>query len=313
MRQAFILLSTLTAWLISFPAHAADQGFCDVVNGDITDVPTASNTHYYCFPSFQSARVRFHDIMVCTEQPELATYRDICTPLFSKDSGEIVELTKGEAFALPSNGPVSLSTGVYTHLAMVITPTLEHKFSIKFDTPRRGITGEGQYCWTTSGGSWKYGFNFSRSNVECGDLEDVNAQFSTEPSFKCQGTGGSATLQTSIPWSWDGANIKYSSAAWVGSDRKTEISGAGSSCPASASAVPNIDYQIAFQRLATDLNITPSTSTIDFFFDPEGAGLLKMLWPGQDDCPSTGLNGNPARPCMVTLRSRAPQFVITAK
>ena len=281
-------------------AFATDESFCTYSNGVITDDPRDTDDYHYCFPNFQSARVKYHDILACPSEPSLTNYQSICVPLFTSSTGQLVDLNANEQFALPNSGPISISTGTYTHVVMVIEGTLYHKFSVVFDDDRRGINNSGRYCWTTSGASWKFGFNFARSNVECGDEDDVNAQYSTEALFKCQG----GNLQTSNDWAWNNGNTRYSSSGLYQSDKKTLIPGHGTSCPSTA---PDVAYSVNMQKLATPLVITPTTSTIDFSFNPSGAGLIKLLSPGRGDCPSGG------DPCVVTLRSRAPEFVITAK
>ena len=303
-----------TAFFVTYaaPTYAADEGACTVVNGEITDDPTTTDDYHYCFPDFQSARVNFYDILVCPKEPSLSTYLDECTSLYSDADGQFVELAKGQQFAMPSSGPISIMPGTYTHLAMVIEPKLYHKFELKFDGNRMGVNNSvGEYCWTISGESWKFGYQYTLSNVECGTQADMlaNATFSTEKAMRCK----SGQLKTVIPFGWNASNTKYASAASVGSDKKTAISGHNDPCPSSPSAVPTINYNVNFQRLATPLVITPSTSTIDFYFDPTEAGLLKMMSPGEGTGGSLCPGAPNTVPCIATIRSKAPEFIITAR
>ena len=305
-----LLIFTTIMMFHAAPSHAVDEGACTVVNGEITDDPTAGDDYHYCFPDFQSARVNFFDIMVCPKEPDLDTYLTSCTSLYSDADGQFVELAKGEQFPMPSSASISIMPGTYTHLVMVIEPKLYHKFSLKFDGNRMGINNSvGEYCWTVASESWKFGYQYALSNVECGSQADLDATFSTEKAMRCK----SGQLKTFMPFSWNASNTKYASAASVGTDKKTLISGNNDPCPSSPSAVPTINYNVNFQRLATPLVITPSTSTIDFYFDPTEAGLLKMMSPGEGTGGSLCPGAPNTAPCVSALRSKAPEFIITAR
>ena len=291
-------------------AQATHASACSLnADGEITDAaPSGGNT--YCFPDFQQARVTFLKIMVCPSEPTRTNYVTLCTPLFENDAGAEVTLSSTADFPMPSNGPMSVSTGSYTHIAMVIKGFIESKFSVTFDSARKGSgSTDGTTCYTIGNAeAWKNQYNASYTNVVCDTPSNANPGFSFEHSIKC--TSGGTVRSNVNDWTTDPGSGAERAAYWVESDGITLQSYSSSSCPSGpASAIGEATFQPApqhlnFQKLATPLTITPSTSTIEFSFDSSGAGLVKQT--KNSSCSFAG-------GCITVLRSKAPEFSITAR
>ena len=308
----FLVFAFLTIVLAPLnAAFATNASSCSVnADGEITDIASSGMTNTYCFPDFQEARVTFTKIMVCPSQPTRTDYLTKCIVLFENDAGTKVTLSSGADFPMPSNGPMSVSTGTYTHIAMVINGFIESKFSVTFDSARKGAgSTDGKTCYSVANDEvWKNGYNAAYTNVVCDDPANANPGFSFEYSVKCV-NGGTVRTNTS-DWTVDSGTGAERASYWVENDGVTLQNYTSSSCPSGpVSAIGEATFQPApkhlnFQKLATPLVITPSTSTIEFSFDSAGAGVVKQTVNGT----CSFANG-----CVTALRSRAPEFAITAR
>ena len=312
LKKFTLLLVALTGLFAANQAFAVQGGNCSLNgDGEITD-DTSSNARAVCFPDFQNARVTFHSILVCPSLPTLSTYKTICTPLFDSVEGIKVSIDANEDFPLPSTGPMSVSTGSYSHMAMVIDTKIDHKAVVTFSSARQGSGAtSGKTCWTDSSlEAFKTGFNANYSNVVCGDADDADPTYSVDNSHKCSGGSGS-TRENTVDWRVDAGTGAERANYWVQSDRET-LQVFTNTCPSGpVSAIGETAFevtpaQINFQKLATPLVITPSTSSIEFKLDKTGAGQIKQVRNGQGNCTFSG-------GCVTILRSRAPEFTITAR
>ncbi|MGC6517736.1 MAG: hypothetical protein ACON49_06880, partial [Candidatus Puniceispirillaceae bacterium] len=204
--------------------------------------------------------------------------------------------------------PMSVSTGTYTHIAMVINGFIESKYSVTFDSARKGSgSTNGTTCYTVANAEvWKNGYDTAYSNVICDSPGNANPGFSFEYSLKCSG----GTRTNAVDWVTDPGSGAERSNYWVEDDGVTLQDYTTPTCPTGPLAsVGEATFQpapkqINFQKLATPLVVTPSTSTIEFSFDSSGAGLVK-----QTKNASCGFAGG----CVTALRSKAPEFSITAR
>lgn len=311
--RVFVLISLVGfSILLANQAFAVQGGNCSLNgDGEITD-DTSSYQRAVCFPDFQHARVTFFSILVCPSLPTLSTYKTDCTPLFDSAEGIRVSVDSNKDFPLPSTGPMSVSTGSYPYLAMVIATKLEHKAVVTFSSARQGSgVTSGKTCWTDSSlEAFKTGFNANYSNVICGDADDANPSYSIDYSHKCSGGGGSTRLNTN-DWVVDSGTGAERAGYWVQSDRET-LQTFSNTCPSGpVSAIGEATFeispaQVTFQKLATPLIVTPSTSSIEFKLDRTGAGQIKQARNGTNNCTFSG-------GCVTLLRSRAPEFTITAR
>lgn len=308
MKKNALFLLPFIGFLATSQAHATHASSCSLnADGEITDAaPSGGNT--YCFPDFQEARVTFTKIMVCPSEPTRTDYLTKCLPLFENDAGAKVTLSSTVDFPMPSNGPMSVSAGTYTHIAMVINGFIESKYSVTFDSARKGSgSTDGTTCYTLANAeAWKNGYDTSFTNVICDSPANANPGFSFEYSLKC--SGGTRTNTTG--WVTDPGSGAERSSNWVENDGMTLQSYTSSSCPSGpVSSVGEATFQPApkqvnFQKLATPLVVTPTTSTIEFSFDSSGAGLVKQTKNGT----CSFANG-----CATVLRSKPPEFSIAAR
>ena len=308
LRVFVAFLWAATSLWVTNHAFATHASTCTLnADGEITDAaPLSGNT--YCFPDFQEARVTFTKILVCPSEPTLTDYLTKCSPLFENDAGAKVTLSASVDFPMPSNGPMSVSTGTYTHLVMVINGFIESKFSVTFDSARKGSgSTDGTTCYTVSNDEiWK-SYNTAHTNVVCDTPANANPGFSYQYSLYCP--GGTNRFNTKN-WTTDPGTGAERAGYWVEDDGITLQNYSSSTCPSGPlSSVGEATFQPAaknlnFQKLATPLVITPSTSTIEFSFDSSGAGDLRQTKNG-----SCSFSGG----CVTTLRSKAPEFSITAR
>ena len=80
-----------------------------------------------------------------------------------------------------------------------------------------------------------------------------------------------------------------------------------STCPSNASSFS--DYaprMIVFQPLGSPVDITPATTTIEISMGIKGYGRVQMAQ-------STNANCSRSNDCVIALRSKAPEFVVTAR
>lgn len=309
LRIFAVFLFATSSFLVTNQAIATHASSCSLnADGEITDsAPSGGNT--YCFPDFQEARVTFTKILVCPSEPTRTDYLTKCLPLFENDAGVKVTLSSAVDFPMPSNGPMSVSTGTYTHLVMVINGFIESKFTVTFDSARKGSgSTDGTTCYTEGNEEvWKSGFNFAHTNVICDTVANANPGFSFEYSLYCP--GGTNRTNTK-DWTADPGTGAERASYWVENDGVTLQNYSSSTCPSGPlSSVGEATFQPApkhlnFQKLAVPLVITPSTSTIEFSFDSSGAGLVKQTKNGT--CSFAG-------GCVTALRSKAPEFSITAR
>ena len=310
LRIFAVFLFATSSFLVTNQAIATHASSCSLnADGEITDsAPSGGNT--YCFPDFQEARVTFTKILVCPSEPTRTDYLTKCLPLFENDAGAKVTLSSAVDFPMPSNGPMSVSTGTYTHLVMVINGFIENKFSVIFDSARKGAgSTDGTTCYTDSSReAWKNGYNFAYTNVICDSPANANPGFSPQYSVYCH--SGGTVRANSKAWTADPGTGAERAAYWVEDDGVTLQNYVASSCPSGPlSAIGEATFQPApkqlnFQKLAVPLVITPSTSTIEFSFDSSGAGQVKQTKTGS--CSFAG-------GCITVLRSKAPEFSITAR
>ena len=278
-------------------------------DGEITDAASGSG-NTYCFPDFQEARVTFTKIMVCPSEPTRTNYTALCTSLFENEAGAQVTLSSTVDFPMPSNGPMSVSTGTYTHIVMLINGFIESRFTVTFDSARKGAgSTDGTTCYTVGNSEvWKNQYNPAYTNVICDTPANANPGFSFEHSIMC--TSGGTVRSNTKNWTTDPGSGAERASYWVEDDGVTLQSYSSSSCPSGpASSIGEATFQPApkhlnFQKLATPLTVTPSTSTIEFSFDSSGAGLVKQT--KNSACSFAG-------GCITALRSKAPEFSITAR
>lgn len=151
------LLFTVFLALLVFPTHAQVQGAVScsdirdnngaIVVSDMTD----NGVVRACVVTPDSVQVDIYSISLCTENPSIANYEEVCDAIFSDPSGRTIEVSV-------SAGPASLledasfSEGTYSHAVLLFAGEYAVKHSDRFDSPLKGFGGvSGEYCSTRSG------------------------------------------------------------------------------------------------------------------------------------------------------------------
>jgi len=289
---------------ITSDANAVRNGLCTVVSGEITDTPTQDN--YRCFIDMQGAKVQWHALYLCNEQPALASYRSTCEEIYYSTAGSTVEFLPNTTTAFPTGSDISIPIGTYNYVVMKVGKFINNKMVVKFSTARQGKTSAGQYCWTTGNQEYvKTNEDVTKSAVECGSLADsAAAGYAYENSaYRCSAGSSGSVVNAS---SWEANSFGKTSITYKTTDDTTLFTPApGGTCPGNVTTTADTgDYSINMQQLAVPAVITADTKSIQFSMGFTGYGQITLQTNFQTGC--TYANG-----CVSLLRSKAPEFKVT--
>lgn len=283
-------------------SNAAQNGSCSVAAGEITESPTGNN--YQCFVNMQGAKVQWHALYLCTNQPALATYKDTCEEIYYSTAGSTVEFLPGTKSAFPTGADISIPIGTYRYAVMKVGKFIHDKMVVKFSTARQGKTTAGQYCWTISGQEYvKTNRDYTKSAVECGSQADSTAAgYAYQNSaYRCSGNSNSSVSNQS---SWASNSFGKNSVTYKTVDDTTLFTPAGN-CPGDSAATftDTGNYSVNMQELAVPAVITADTKSIQFSMGFTNYGLIIQQ--------TTAATCAHANGCVTTLRSKAPEFKVT--
>ena len=300
-----VIMLCLTSFQIRV-GFAANNGLCDDVNNDGIIEDVVSGGTYKCFVDMDGAQVVFHELYICETAPALATYQDNCSEIFSSSSGETVTFAPDEQTNLPLNKTLSLAPGTYQHFVIKIGPLIKDKMLVQFTTTKEGrdSTKTGTWCWTTNTEYVKSNRVVANSPIECGSSQPSGSAVGWAyqyASYLC--SGGSLTTSRTMTHSVTGKTQSN----YVVDLNNNLFSYSTSTCPSNASSFS--DYaprMIVFQPLGSPVDITPATTTIEISMGIKGYGRVQMAQSANANCSRTN-------DCVIALRSKAPEFVVTAR
>jgi hypothetical protein len=280
-------------------SNAAQNGSCSVTSGEITE--TASGGNYHCYVDMQGAKVQWHALYLCTEQPALATYRSTCKEIYYSTAGATVEFLPNTTTAFPTGADVSIPIGTYNYVVMKVGKFVHDKMVVKFSTARQGKTTAGQYCWTIANQEYvKTNKDYTKAAVECGsEADSAAAGYAYQNSaYRC--SGGNVVNSSS----WAANSFGKNSITYKTTDDTTLFTPAGA-CPGNVTTTTDAgNYSVNMQQLAVPAVITADTKSIQFSMGFTGYGQITQQKNGSNGCAYA--NG-----CVSVLRSKAPEFKIT--
>ena len=311
-RLKLCLVLTLAAFFLSplatYSVLAAADGDCSVdANGYVNEVAAGGN--HKCYVDMQGAKITWHALYLCREQPSLATHRDTCEEIFYSTTGVQVQFLPGTTTNLPTNSDVSLPVGTYNYAVTKVGKYVHDKMVLRFSANRRGRTGTGTFCWTIANREYvKSNRHYSKSGVECGtEADSLAAGFTYQNSaYICDGNN----LANESTWAANSFG-KTSKSHKVSDDTTlyTPIGGFVGTCPTDVETFTDTgNYTINMQQLITPAVITPDTKTIQFSMGLTGYGMVSQRQAGDGGgarCPAGGAD------CVIALRSKAPEFKVT--
>lgn len=287
-------------------AHAANNGFCDDLNSDGIIEDDAVGGGYKCFVDMAGAKVHFYGIYICENAPTLSTYRDNCAEIYSTEAGTEVEFAPNTETALPLNKTLSIAPGTYQHFVMRIGSKIQDKMSVQFSSAKRGGTGEGVYCWSTNSEYVKSNRFLTNSATECSNTPPSAAGWSFQnAAYRCNGNdlavsststhGATGKTQTNHVVDTSDTHYTYSTALVNG-------------CPRDVATWADFaPRQIIFQPLGTAAVISPTTTSIEISMGIKGYGRVQMADGANSRCGGAGVD------CVIALRSKAPDFIVTTR
>lgn len=283
----------------SSASNAAQNGSCSVVSGEITE--TASGANHHCYVDMQGAKVQWHALYLCTDQPVLATYRSTCKEIYYSTTGSIVEFLPNATTAFPTGADISIPVGTYNYVVMKVGKFIHDKMVVKFSSARQGKTSAGQYCWTIANQEFvKTNKHHTKAAVECGNeaASAVAGYAYQNGAYRCS---GGAVVNSS---SWAANSFGKNSVTYKTTDDTTLFTPAGA-CPGNATTTTDTgDYSVNMQQLAVPAIITADTKSIQFSMGFTGYGMITQQNNGSNTCAYA--NG-----CVSVLRSKAPEFKVT--
>ena len=301
-RLVFSVFTSLLCWLaFSVPSSAVQDQLCTIgANGVSDDLSTDSDDNYRCYVDMQGAKVTFYGLYLCAAEPTLETYRTACDPLFESDTGQLVTFESGADVAMPTNGALSLSVGTYSYMAMRIGSEIYNKMAVQFSEDKRGKTGTGRWCYTLDNTEYvKSNRDVDFAAIECGS--SPNAGWAYEKgAYTCSGGVMLATK------GWNTNSFGKSSASYKVTLEDNQHNFGGASCPSDTSTAGTIAARnVSFQQLRTPAVISPSTSQIKFSMGFTGYGMIQQRRRN-----SGGRCNVAGNDCVVTMRSKAPEFIV---
>lgn len=294
-------LLVLASFTVPTASFATEDGLCTVGAGGVADdLSTDSDDDYRCYVDMQGARVTFYGLYLCADEPTLATYRTACDPLFESDTGQLVTFENGVEVAMPTNGALSLSVGTYTYMAMRIGNQIHNKMAVQFSEDKRGKTSTGRWCYTVDNTEYvKSNRDIDFAAIECGATADAGWAYE-KSAYSCS----SGTMVATKGWdtnSFDKRSVGYK----VDLDDNLHDFG-GASCPSDTSTAGTVAARnITFQQLRSPAVISPSTDEIKFSMGFTGYGLIQQRRRN-----SGGRCSATSEDCVVTMRSKAPEFIV---
>lgn len=314
MRNFLILVfSLITVAIFAEHSFATEDEECSLdSDGKITDNPNDSDNSYKCFVDMDGAKVIFHGLYLCKSEPDIASYQGLCAELFSSETGELVTFLPDTSTNLPLNATLSIEPGTYTHIAFNIGQKIEDNMMVQFATPKKGRQNsyaDGEYCWTTANEYVKSNRFLTNSAIECGASAPASAGWSFQySSYVCDTATPPQKIQnrdtvhnvtgqkkTNYVVNTDGSLYTYTTPG---------------NCPFDAASYT--DYaprMVMFQQLQNNAVILPTTSTIEISLGIKGYGRVQMAGASTGRCSGGGITAD----CVIALRSKAPDFIVTAR
>jgi hypothetical protein len=141
---------------------AAHTGAGNAANGDDT----------YCFATPQVLQMRFFEFGLCDGNASPSN-RANCTPIFTSETGKVVNLSAGDVADLIDE--VTLTEGTYSHGYLIVSNAVELNLTVEFSADRTDDDGNvGSICYTdgrkisSSSNNVAYPGNTSNSIISCG-------------------------------------------------------------------------------------------------------------------------------------------------
>lgn len=289
------------------PSEAAFNDICDDADNDGRIDDTATSSTYYCFVDMDGAKAIFHEIYICDTAPTLTGFRDNCQELFTNETGVEVTFEPGKKTNLPLNSTLSIAPGTYTHFVITTGNIIRDKMMVQFETNKRGRTSSGTWCWTTENQYVKTNRDVTLSAIECGATPPSEASWSYQYSNYMCASGPAPKALENTKTSTHSATNKTTTSHVVDVDGNL-FTYSGSTCPTNASSFSDTGpRKTLFQPLRNSAVISASTSVIEISMGLEGYGRVQLRRDGASSCTGYSMD------CVVALRSKAPEFIVTAR
>ena len=130
-----------------------DTELCSsITSNGVINISTKSgsrdtNGDYICLFTPSAMRIKLYEIRLCETYPDDTNYTEKCEILVQNPEGKLVEVSNGLSTSVTDN-PITLSEGTYKYATVLVSPTIESKFSLNFDSTMQGANGAGTTCWT---------------------------------------------------------------------------------------------------------------------------------------------------------------------
>ena len=189
-----ITLFCAVIFLQVFSASDVKAALCPVSDGviNLDDLKTItgrssaalSSGDYNCNYTPDGMRIKIYKIMLCETYVNNTNYLEKCASLLDAVSGKsvIVEADKNTSIL---DGPASLPEGNYNYSVILISNTVEAKFTQTYSNEIHGNNGIGTTCWS-NGNDVKISYEKSaggdsdpsKFSASCGTLAQANPQWS---------------------------------------------------------------------------------------------------------------------------------------
>ena len=234
------------------------------------------NGDYLCLFTPSSMRINLYEIRLCETYPDDTNYTDKCEILVQNPSGKLVEVSNGLSTSVTDN-PITLAEGTYTYATVLVSPTIESKFSLNFDSTMQGANGTGTTCWTNGKeGLPTYLDGHDEMTVNCGAAsaaspiyspvyfyafwDDVNSNFTN----RVAGLAGSSLIDVDAFLMNDATTpMPMSGLQWLNGDPNTGV------------VIGNTATRLLGVSQVTPIVISGSTKNIDIGFSIEDTYYAK--------------------------------------
>ena len=269
-----------------FSATGAQAAACSALTG--TNVPAVSGGERSCDVTPTSLVFKIYELSLCTAAVTPTTSASdkaaLCQTLFSSSTGKDVDLAPGSVFSLDAG--LSLVEDTYTHGLLKMNITASMKTEFQFLSSRAA----------DDAGSTSGAFCFSNGTDITDDPSSGAGQMSCHASafstaantgnFKMIGNpnkGANFQMNTylGVPNSIDGVTL-YTDLFMLDSDSTLstgDITYSGSDAVLGSN---DRTYILADQSLATDVVISPSTTSLDIQFNVTGSSSIIFDVGGTD-------------------------------
>lgn len=179
-----IILSNIAVKTVLAQNFDTSTDLCSSIStNDTINISTKSGARdafgdYLCLFTPSSMRINLYEIRLCETYPDDTNYTEKCEVLVQNSSGKSVEISNGLSSSVSDN-PISIPEGTYKFATVLVSPTIESKFVLNFDSAMQGANGVGTTCWTNGNESMPtYLDGHDVATVDCGTSAAANPVYS---------------------------------------------------------------------------------------------------------------------------------------